>query len=147
MKDIIALKEHIKKLNLNFNNSFKKAASVDDDLMKFAEEIELTYNYDRRNELKKRASLPRLQVIVTPFERAIAGIIINSVVAGGKPMEEVYDFLKEKYDLNDREELSVMQILMDSGFPIFKDRGTFSSKKSKDSKATHGIEYIKNYFA
>ena len=77
----------------------------------------------------------------------IAGIIINSVVSGGKPLEEVYDFLKEKYDLSDREELAIMQVIMDSGYPIFKDRGTFSSKKNKDGAKGHGIEFIKNYFA
>ena len=116
-------------------------------LMKYAEEIEYAFNYENEKELKKIAAHPKLQLFVTPFERAISGIIINSVISGGKPLEEVYEFLKEKYSLTDREELAVMQIIMDSGFPIFKDRGTFSSKKDKDSSSKHGIEFIKNYFA
>lgn len=147
MKDILLLKEHVKKLNVNFNNSLKKKAGLDENLMKWAEEIEIAYNHDNKKDLRKTAAHPKLQIFVTPFERAVAGIIINSVIVGGKPLEEVYEFLQNKYELTDREELAIMQIIMDSGFPIFKDRGTFSSKKSKDSKATHGIEFIKNYFA
>jgi len=147
MKDILLLKEHIKKLDKTFKKSLKKKAGLDDDLMKYAEEIELAYNYEIDGEIKKTAAHPKLNLYVSPFERAIAGIIINSVVSGGKPLEEVYDFLKEKYDLNDREELAIMQVIMDSGFPIFKDRGTFSSKKDKSGNKNYGIEFIKNYFS
>ncbi len=147
MKDILVLKEHIKKLDKNLKSQLKKKAGIDDALMDYAEEIEFAYNYENNKDLRKTAAHPKLQLFVTPFERAISGIIINSVVSGGKPLEEVYDFLKEKYELTEREELAVMQIIMDSGFPIFKDRGTFSSKKDKDSGKKHGIEFIKNYFA
>jgi hypothetical protein len=147
MKDILLLKEHIKKLDKAFKGKLKKKAGLDGDLMKYAEEIELAYNHEITGEIKKIAAHPKIQLVVSPFERAVAGIIINSVVSGGKPLEEVYDFLKEKYDLTDREELAIMQVIMDSGFPIFKDRGTFSSKKSKDSGKMHGIEFIKNYFS
>jgi hypothetical protein len=147
MKDILLLKEHIKKLDKTFKKQLKKKAGLDEDLMKYAEEIEIAYNHEIDGEIKKVAAHPKIHLYVSPFERAIAGIIINSVVSGGKPIEEVYDFLKEKYDLNDREELAIMQVIMDSGFPIFKDRGTFSSKKSKSGDKTYGIEFIKNYFS
>ena len=147
MKDILMLKEHVKKLDRSLKGKLKKKAGLDEDLMKYAEEIEIAYNHGVTEEIKKVAAHPRLQIFVSPFERAIAGIVINSVVSGGKPLEEVYDFLKEKYDLTDREELAIMQVIMDSGFPIFKDRGTFSSKKGKDSGKNYGIEFIKNYFA
>lgn len=147
MKDILMLKEHIKKLDRSLKGKLKKKAGLDEDLMKYAEEIEIAYNHGVTEEIKKVAAHPKLQIFVSPFERAIAGIVINSVVSGGKPLEEVYDFLKEKYDLTDREELAIMQVIMDSGFPIFKDRGTFSSKKGKDSGKNYGIEFIKNYFS
>lgn len=147
MKDILLLKEHIKKLDKAFKGKLKKKAGLDGDIMKYAEEIELAYNHEINGEIRKIAAHPKIQLVVSPFERAVSGIIINSVVSGGKPLEEVYDFLKEKYNLTDREELAIMQVIMDSGFPIFKDRGTFSSKKSKDSGKMHGIEFIKNYFS
>jgi hypothetical protein len=147
MKDILLLKEHIKKLDKTFKKQLKKKAGLDDDLMKYAEEIEIAYNHEVTGEINKTAAHPKINLFVSPFERAIAGIIVNSVVSGGKPIEEVYDFLKEKYDLSDREELAIMQVIMDSGFPIFKDRGTFSSKKDKSGDKAYGIEFIKNYFA
>jgi hypothetical protein len=147
MKDILLLKEHVKKLDKAFKGKLKKKAGLDGDLMKYAEEIELAYNHEITGEIKKIAAHPKIQLVVSPFERAISGIIINSVISGGKPLEEVYDFLKEKYKLTDREELAIMQVIIDSGFPIFKDRGTFSSKNSKDSGKMHGIEFIKNYFS
>lgn len=146
MKDILVLKEHVKKLNKKFKGTLKKTAGFDD-MMDFAEEIELAYASEIKSELKKEAAIPRMTLTVSPFERAISGIIINSVVSSGKPFEEVYEFLKKKYDLNDREELAILQVIMDSGFYIFKDRGTISSEKEKDSKEMHGIEFIKNYFA
>ncbi len=147
MKDIILLKDHAKKLDKSFKGKLKKKAGIDDDLMKFAEEIELAYNHEVEADLKKIAFTPKINLFVTPFERAISGIVINSVVSGGKPFEEVYEFLKQKYKLDDRDELAIMQVIMDSGFPIFKDRGTISEKKNKDSDKSHGIEFIKNYFA
>ena len=147
MKDILLLKEHVKKLDKAFKGRLKKKAGLDEGLMKYAEEIEIAYNHELNSEIKKVAAHPKLYIMVSEFERAISGIIINSVISAGKPLEEVYDFLKEKYKLTDREELSIMQVIMDSGYPMFKDRGTFSSKNSKDSGKTHGIEFIKNYFA
>jgi len=148
MKDILVLSEHIKKLDKSFKGKLKKKAGLDDGFMKFAEEIEFAYNHDEA-ELRKTAMIPRIQLVVQPFERAIAGIIVNSVVSGGKPLEEVYDFLKEKYKLTDREELAVMQVVMDYGYPIFKDRGTIGDKADKDTSngKKHGIEFIKQYFS
>ena len=73
---------------------------------------------------------------------------MNSVVSGGKPFEDVYSFLKNKYALDEREELSVMQILMDGGYHIFKDRGVIGSGNpdSAGNPSQHGVEFIKNYF-
>lgn len=148
MSDIIALNKHMRTFEKSFKDKLKGSkASLDTGLMKYAEEIEFSYNYEVEKGLKKTAMIPRIQLVVQPFERAIAGIIVNSVVSGGKPLEEVYDFLKDKYKLTDREELAVMQVVMDYGYPIFKDRGTIGDKADKDSGKKHGIEFIKQYFS
>lgn len=94
--------------------------------------------------IKKNASR-EIQMIMTPFERAIAGILINSTVSAGNPFETVYDYLKEKFELTPREELAIIQLVMDMGYPIFKDRGAIGS--DKDDEDGHGIDFIKNYFA
>lgn len=127
VRDIITLKNHIKKLQ-------KKHKS-----QKKGEETTET--------IKKEATTPRVQLVATPFERAIAGILINSVVSGGKPFEEVYAFLKQKYKFSDKDELSIMQLVMDMGYSIFKDRGTFGDEPGTDQAGKSGVEYIKNYFA
>lgn len=93
----------------------------------------------------KTASTPSIQLVVTPFERAIAGIVTNAVVSAGKPFEDVYEFLKKKYSLDDREELAIFQLLKDMGHPIFKDRGTLGKGEKKENG--QGVEFIKNYFA
>ena len=58
-------------------------------------------------------------------------------------MADTFEALKEKYDISEREELSIMQICMDSGFPIFKDRGTVGSGETGDI----ALDFVKNYFA
>lgn len=148
MKDLIVLKDHLTKLKSGLKD-MKKSASIEKEAFEGMEEdIEMVYDRMIENEaMEKKAFSPKLRVVVTPFERAISGILINSVVAGGKPFEEVFEFLKKKYDLDERDELSIMQVVMDSGFPIFKDRGTFSQDPSKSKEENYGIEFIKNYFS
>jgi hypothetical protein len=127
---VSVLKEHLGKL--------KKRSSVS------AEEDKIISI--GRNALEKEAGVARIQVVMTPFERAISGILINSVVSGGKSFEDVYEFLKKKYKLTDREELSIIQIAMDSGFPIFKDRGAIGESFDSEQEK-HGFDFVKNYFA
>jgi len=122
VRDNVILKEHIKKLNKKH-----KKASISGE------------------EFVKEATTPRVQLVMTPFERAITGIIINSVVSAGKPFEDVYESLKKKYSFTDREELTIMQLLMDMGQPIFKDRGTIG--EGTLDRDSHGVDFVKNYFA
>lgn len=129
-KDVAMLKDHVK--NLNKDRSAKKAA----------EEAAL----QKQAEITKLASTPTIQLVMTPFERAITGIILNATVSAGKPLEDVYSYLKDKYKIDDREELSIMQLLRDMGHPMFKDRGTFGKPGKKDENA-QGVDFIKNYFA
>ena len=136
MRDMVILKTRIndlkKKLNESARNEFSKKSNQDADI-------------------KKEAATQKVQMVVTPFERACAGIIINGTVSAGHDVETVYEYLKEKYAFTDREELGIMQLLMDSGMPIFKDRGTIGNKPGeKDSGGNpkgFGIDFIKNYFA
>lgn len=123
VKDTVTLQNHVKDLNKK-----RKRAEVDSE-----------------ESIVKTASTPKIQLIMTPFERAISGIITNAVVSSGKPFEDVYEFLKKKYSLDEREELAIMQILKDMGHPIFKDRGTIGKGEKKEEG--YGVEFIKNYLA
>ena len=130
VNDVNMLRDHMNKLNKKRKG--KKASEEGSELLKQAEIV-------------KEASTPTLQVVVTPFERAIAGIIVNATVSAGKPFEDVYEFLKKKYSLDEREELTIMQLLKDMGQPIFMDRGVLGKGESKEKG--QGVEFIKNYFA
>ena len=139
LKDVVILKEHMKKLKRQMREgATEKKASV-----------------EKSEDIVKEASLPKVQLVVTPFIRAICGILVNSVVSAGKPFEKVYDYLCKKYKINDREELEIFQTLLDMGLPIFKDRGSISAKSlsaaeekelSKMEEELSGVDFITNYF-
>jgi hypothetical protein len=140
MRDTLVLKDHLNKLNKKVKEEHSKKASVKIPPAWAAASGESVAYGD----LVKEAGTPSNIVIsITPFERAISGMMINAHVSAGHPMEEVYETLSKKYDLTDREELSIMQILADSGFHIFKDRGSFF-QEGDDGK---NVDFMKNYFA
>ena len=136
LKDMVLLKERMNGLKKDISDATRDIARASSE-----------------NSISKTATTPRVQIVATPFERAIAGILINSVVSAGHPFEDVYDYLNKKYAFSERDELSIMQLVMDSGHHIFKDRGAIGSKFDADSLdgagniSMHGVDFIKNYFA
>lgn len=154
MKDVMVLKNHLSKLKKKFKDSHKKNASTVASEERATEGRIPTWMSPsgaevKYSDLKKEASTPNNMVIaITAFERAISGIMINAHVSAGNDMEEVYGFLSKKYDITPREELSIMQVVADSGYHIFKDRGTYCSGDSKEKDTNNrGVDFIKNYFA
>lgn len=148
VRDVLVLKEHLNKLNRKVKEDNSKKASAKLPPAWIAPSGKSVESDD----LVKEAGTPsNIVITVTAFERAISGIMINAHVSGGHPMEDVYDFLSKKYDLDEREELSIMQIIVDSGFHVFKDRGSYSQKagekevEKEDGK--QGVDFMRNYFA
>lgn len=66
--------------------------------------------------IKKEANTAKVRMFITPFQRAITGIIINGIVANGKKAEEVFSELDKTYKFSDREKLEIGQILLDMGY-------------------------------
>lgn len=130
MNDVMTLKNHIKKLQRKIREMHGKKAS-EGTPMRIA---------GSDQEFVKEATVARPQLVITPFERAISGMIVNAVVSSGKSFEDVYELLKKKYAFTDREELAVMQLVSDMGYPIFKDRGSIGDPSLE-------IDFMKNYFA
>lgn len=95
--------------------------------------------------LQKVATTPRINVYVSPFERAVVGIMVNSVVSAGKNIEETYDMLKNKYNFTPREELAIQQLVADYGYPVYKDRARLN--ESSDPAAGTGVDWATNYHA
>jgi hypothetical protein len=80
---------------------------------------------DQDGTMTKEATAPHFsgfQMVITPFQRAIVGAMINGKVSGGRNIDEMWKAAKEKYKMDDREELEILQILADMGYPEFKDR-------------------------
>ena len=140
LRDVMVLRKHISSLKSKLKEEHSKTSSLSAiPVWKNSSGVDVDLS-----DLKKSAGTPNNIVIaVSPFERAISGMMINAHVSAGHPMEDVFEALKSKYDLTDREELSIMQICMDSGFPMFKDRGTISD----DADSASRIDFVKNYFA
>lgn len=90
--------------------------------------------------ITKEAGTPRVQLVMSPFERAICGIITNGVVSQGKNAEDVYAELKKQYKFSDRDELSIQQLLTDLGYPVARN----FMQVSKDN---NDIEFSTNYQA
>ena len=146
MGDIVKLKSHLSKLKKKLKDSQSKKAEASNPPSWMTSDGSLVSAED----LSKVAATPRNIVIaVSPFERAISGIMINSHVSAGHSIEDVYEFLAKKYSITEREELAIMQLCMDSGFHIFKDRGTYSPESSDADSggARGGVDFVKNYFA
>ena len=134
--DILKLKKHLKALKRSLSDAGLKAASFENDESSF---------------IKTSSKSSKMYVCITPFQRAISGILVNSVVSAGKPFEDVYSYLVEKYNISPREELELAQILMDMGYPLFKDRGDIvgedESKSVKDkAEELSGVDFITQYF-
>lgn len=131
LADIYTLNAHMKKLDKRLRDQTKKA-SVPEQYM-----------------IKSAATPSNVVITVDPFIRAITGILVNSVVSAGKSFDEVYDYLCEKYEITEREELMILQVLMDMGQPIFKDRGSLKTEKdlSEKEKGMSGVDFLTTYFA
>lgn len=99
-------------------------------------------------DMVKEAGTPHfngISIYITPFERAIVGALINGTVSGGRNMEELYEDVKKKYDLSPRESLSIFQILVDFGYPTFKDRLRLGEKDGDPSREEGFGEWQSNY--
>lgn len=99
------------------------------------------------DELVKTANTPKLNMFVTPFQRAIVGTIVNSVVSQGKNLNETYGVLKAKYKFTPREELEFFQILSDYGFGGISPTDRALLGEEQDPQSSTNPELASNYYA
>jgi hypothetical protein len=104
---------------------------------------------DTSSELTKEATVPHFsgfQMVLTPFQRAIAGALINGKVSGGRNMEELWSEARKKYNMDAREELEILQIISDMGYPEFKDRLQMGGNEDPTRESDFG-EWQSQYYA
>ena len=97
--------------------------------------------------LEKEANTAVVNMYITPFERAIISTVINSVVSGGKQINEVFERLNKKYAFTDREKLAFVSLLSDYGYPVFVDRGRVGDKNQDPSDSNESCDFLTQYYA
>ena len=105
---------------------------------------------DETDDFVKEAGTPDfagIQVNISAFERAIVGALINGKVSGGKNIEELYTIAKKKYNIDDRQELAIFQILADFGYPVFKDRIKIGDETIDPESTESEGEWQRQYYA
>lgn len=100
------------------------------------------------SEMKKEAGTAKVNMVITPFQRAVTSLLMNGVISGGRNIEELWQKAKEKYELTPREELEIVQLLADMGYPVFKDRLMVGEQLDNPSKAEDGKgEWQNQYYS
>ena len=74
----------------------------------------------------------------------VAKVCINGMVSAGHDIEDMFDRQVKKYNLNVREQASVMQLLDDMGYPLRRDRG-FLLDEEIDRTRSDNFDWNANY--
>jgi hypothetical protein len=105
---------------------------------------------EENGEMVKEGTAPHfggMVISVSPFIRGIAGLLINGKVANGRNMEELFEEIKKKYDLDKREELEVLQVVADMGYPIYRDRAKLNEDTTDPTREDNFGEWATIYYA
>lgn len=87
------------------------------------EQVQLFVAGEDESTITKEAYSAKIVLFEDPFLHSITRVLINSSVSAGRNMEDVYQHLKKKYAFTPREELSIQELLLQKGVPIYKDFG------------------------
>lgn len=112
------------------------AEPTDEQVQKFAK---------GEKEFVKEAKSPKVVLFEDPFLHAITRVLINAHVSAGRNIGDVYDKLKAKYSFTPREELSIQNLLLAKGIPMFKDFGRLG--EDADPADGEGVEFSTTYYS
>lgn len=109
------------------------------------EQVQKFVEGEADNSLVKEAGMAPIYLFEDPFLHSITRILINAHTSAGRDIEKVYAKLKEKYSFTKREELSIQELLLQKGMPIYKDFGRLG--EPADPADDNGIEFSTVYQA
>lgn len=110
------------------------------------EQVQIFALGEQTNEqLVKEAGSAKIFLFEDPFLHAITRLLLNSHVSAGRDIEKVYAGLKTKYSFTPREELSIQELLLQKGFPMFKDLGRLG--EDQDPTTGEGVDFGTTYHA
>jgi len=73
--------------------------------------------------VKEAQKAAKFTVVVPLFISSMARTCINSMVSAGKDIEDCFAQIVKTYDLTNREQAELMQLLADMGYPVRRPRG------------------------
>jgi len=107
----------------------KKAEDLSDGLIKEGQKI---------------TGIQGIYIVAPLFASRIARVCINGMVSAGHDIEDLYSRQVKKYNLNDREQAEVMQLLADMGYPLRQDRG-YMPDDDLDIADSGNMDWAANY--
>lgn len=102
------------------------------------------YNENFVKSAQKITGVHGTYVTVPLLASMISRIIVNGVVSNGKNLEDMFDKLASKYDLNKKEQAEVAWVLFDMGFPLRNDRG-YMIEEEIDTRSEDNFDWAPNY--
>ena len=109
----------------------KKKAQTEEQLVKNAQKI---------------TGVGHVVVTVPLLISRIARVCINGMVSAGHDIEDMFDKQASKYDLSEREQAELLQLLEDMGYPMRRDRG-FERDETIDIRKSDNFDWAAQYHA
>lgn len=103
-----------------------------------------TYPEGFQKEAQKIAGIQGIIVTVPLLISRIARVCINGSVSAGHDIEDLFQKQVKQYDLDDREQAEVVQLLEDMGYTIRQDRGYLVSDEV-DLTSSDNLDLGANY--
>jgi hypothetical protein len=97
-------------------------------------------------EAQKTTHVGGIIVTVPLLISSIARTCINSTVSAGKDIERTAHELIKKYELTDREQMELLQLISDMGFPLRRPRG-YKLDEKIDPTSVDNNDWMANYYA
>jgi len=95
-------------------------------------------------EAQKHTHVGGIVVTVPLFISRMARVCINGMVSGGHDIEVMMTKLSKKYNMTNREQAELMQLLADMGYPVRRDRG-YDLDEKYDMHSSDNFDFNGNF--
>lgn len=95
-------------------------------------------------EAQKATHVNGIVVTVPLLISRLARICINGMVSGGHDIEDTFSKLSKKYNLTNREQAELMQLLADMNYPVRRDRG-FDLDEEYNITSSDNYDFAANF--
>ncbi len=99
--------------------------------------------------VKEGQKIPGVTGIVVTVPLMIAGVVrtcINGNISAGHDIEDMFEKLSKKLELDDKQKFECLQLFADMGYPVRRDRG-FLLDEDIDTTSSDNFDWAANYQA